>query len=443
MAGSVNDFVSASISINDATPLASSFGTLLHLVHTTSWVGMQTFTNDNDGLAALVALGVTTDHPAYAALLAASKQNPKIDTVKMWARPAPHAEIVQVAPAVQGTGYKHKVEFSVDGLNYLTATYTEAPGDTVNLIVTGLVAAANALALSMTLNAGAGTSFTVTHTSSAKKAYLRNPSTSLTLTNTSTDTALATDYSAALAADPAFYGVTCDSNLESAGNALQSVVEASLRYLMFTSLDTGVAGVSTTDVGSDFKAAGANRATVIYSTDTGTYPAVAALATGLSFVPGSYTFHAKNWIGVTPENVTATQITNLRSKNVMFMALVNGLRLSYDGKAGGGRFMDLTLGSDYLSSNLKNSALIVIANNAKIPYNDAGGALFEAAARGACDRSVETLFLEAGYTVTVPKIPSGATPTEIATRTFPKIKIIGRLTGAVHKAQYEATLSVS
>jgi len=245
-----------------------------------------------------------------------------------------------------------------------------------------------------------------------------------------------------VALDNEFFGLVVDSFLESALGAAATFAEANKKMLIALTADTGVTSNSTTDVASDVKAAGDNFTAVYWTGDPGSWPSVGLLARQLSRAPGSSTFALKNIVGEVLSAVTTTQVANLRSKNAMFQALVKGLRVTYDGKAGSGRFLDITYGAEWLKAQIQSLVLAVLANLEKVPYTNEGVALIEGQLRAALDLAVGNNFIVSGYNVHVPKIPQGVTSSDRTNRLLPNVTWDARLAGAIHKVILNGTLSV-
>ncbi len=94
-------------------------------------------------------------------------------------------------------------------------------------------------------------------------------------------------------------------------------------------------------------------------------------------------------------------------------------------------------------NSIKNSIIIYLVNNNKVPYTDTGIAMIEAEVRRALDLGVTNNFLAADpeYTVEVPRA-AAVPPNDKANRILRNVSFQATLAGAIHFVEIRGVVSV-
>src|SRR5690606_6065036 len=152
-------------------------------------------------------------------------------------------------------------DFAVDAGGIVTPLQYPVPGSADDEVVaTGIVALIHAVTgVDCADDVG---SMTVTPTTAGDRFFLDTNS-DLVVKDISADAGIATDLAAGQALDPDFYGVVTDGYSEAEINAAAAWCEANGKEFIGLTNDTDVVTASTTDVASDFYAAGYNRCGVL------------------------------------------------------------------------------------------------------------------------------------------------------------------------------------
>ena len=157
---------------------------------------------------------------------------------------------------------------------------------------------------------------------------------------------------------------------------------------------------ATTDVFSVLKGLGYKRTFGLYS---GTrYAGAAAMGFAMGANDGtansSFTMAYKTLVGVTPDDLSVTQIGFLQGKNANYYVTRGGLyNVLEKGVTASGDWYDEVIGLDGLAYNIQRNCMDLLASTrTKVPYTDAGAMQFVLACNAACADAVRTGFLTPG-----------------------------------------------
>jgi hypothetical protein len=154
--------------------------------------------------------------------------------------------------------------------------------------------------------------------------------------------------------------------------------------------------------------------------------------------------------GITPENLTASQITALESYNVnVFVSYSNGSAIEEPGICPSGQFADTIIGVDALRIQINTNVFNLLLTLPKVPQTDAGVNTLETGVENGCDQFiinglgapgvwnaagfgqlVQGQFLDKGYYVYAPPIATQAQNARAA-RQSPPISVAFKLAGAI------------
>lgn len=211
-----------------------------------------------------------------------------------------------------------------------------------------------------------------------------------------------------------------------------------------------------TDVFSVMKAGKYRRTFGLYSATK--YAAAAAMGYAMGANDGTdnsaFTMAYKALAGVTTDELTETQVSNLRGKNANYY-VSRGASYSVleTGVNASGAWFDEVLGLDQLANDIQLGCMDVLTNTkSKIPYTDAGALQFVLACNEACEGALNRGFvapgvwegetvlnlekgdtLESGYLCQAVPV-NNVSAADRAARICPPIYVCVRLAGAIHYA---------
>ena len=157
---------------------------------------------------------------------------------------------------------------------------------------------------------------------------------------------------------------------------------------------------ATTDVFSVLKGLSLKRPFGLYSTTKYAGAAMMGRAMGLNngTANSAFTMAYKELAGVTPDDLTSTQVTYLKNKNANYYVTRGGTyNVLETGVCANGMFFDELIGLDQLANDMQIGCMDVLANApAKVPYTDAGVLQFIVACNEACEGALRRGFLAPG-----------------------------------------------
>lgn len=173
-----------------------------------------------------------------------------------------------------------------------------------------------------------------------------------------------------------------------------------------------------------------------------TFPEAAWAGGMLPNDPGSQTWKFKQLTGVVPVPrtvLTPTQEATALGKNANLYTLLAGVGHTHEAIMASGRYIDVQRSIDWLDARISEEIATRLLNTPKVPYTDAGMAIFEADIAKVLDQGVTNNVLgplldNSGdfYRIFIPKVSTQLTPDRQA-RNVKGIKAEGQLAGAVHK----------
>lgn len=237
--------------------------------------------------------------------------------------------------------------------------------------------------------------------------------------------------------------------------SLAPLIEGMGKMMFADSATVAIKGTGTTDLGSVLQKAGYDRTVLSFTTQNqnGTQSSGWVGSEGPA-TPGSNDWALKPLRGVTAETLTDTERNNLFGSpiNGIFGKCVNayynqgGVNVTFPGVASSGKFVDITVGIDWLKSSIKTALFQTLANTPKIPYTNAGVALLRAqvervlreGARNGLLVDDDTAF---PLTCTAPLVADVA-PNERALRRSPPLAFNVKLKGAILTVKVEGSVNI-
>lgn len=234
------------------------------------------------------------------------------------------------------------------------------------------------------------------------------------------------------------------SNFAQALNIIMGLVSNSP-----TALDSG----STTDIGFVTNASDAQRTFNLYSSSPDEYPEVALISYGLhvnyAAANSVITYKFKTIVGITPEDITETELNTLETKRYNVLIRVgNVARTTREGVMASNTFyMDERINLDNYAEEVQTAVYNVFLREKRVGYTPGGVALLRNAIRSISnryetngtfsDRQVEDITREAGFridpavSITNPPV-SSMSAADRADRVGPPFTVEANLTGAIH-----------
>jgi hypothetical protein len=263
--------------------------------------------------------------------------------------------------------------------------------------------------------------------------------------DTAADPGIATDLAAINAANPGWYGLVIDTFNKLEIAAAAGWVEANKRALYVAqTADTAVIASTYSSGGSDIadvlKAAGRKRTALFWNQEMSLSGnlAVGAMSVHLTQTPGSDNWQYTNVSGPIPsDQLTATQVGNLDSKNVNFYQTVDtDARVLGGGVVAYGEYIDIVRGLDWWYATAQRAIVgaMLAAAPKKIPYTDAGAQRAVVGPLNLTNKQGITNGLIAANpapTVTVPLV-ADVDPADKAARNFPDVNVTFTLAGAIN-----------
>lgn len=262
---------------------------------------------------------------------------------------------------------------------------------------------------------------------------------------------VATGLSAVLAQDNTWYGL-CFAGLGD-GDILAAApwVESNKKLFIASSATPEIATTAKDDLASTLQTAGYSRTGLFFTANKNGTLEAALLGSQLAMTPGSNNWAYKNLSGVAADTLSDNQknillgspIGATHGKAANVYTQVGGISITQMGTAASGRFFDITVGIDWLQSNLQTDIFAMLSNASKIPYTDAGVAMLMQAVRTRLDIGVANGLIDgkSDITVNAPSVLS-VTQNQRAHRIAPTITFTCRLQGCLNAVTITGTVTV-
>lgn len=217
-------------------------------------------------------------------------------------------------------------------------------------------------------------------------------------------------------------------------------VEANRKLFIACSSAAGIIAATTTDIAAALSDAAYDRTALLYSSDEANYPDAAWLGKMLPKDPGSATWNLKTLAGITKDELTDTQITNLKNKNANYYIEIGGVNITQNGNVASAEWIDVIRGIDWIEARAQENIYALLVAVDKIPFTNAGidqvtnkleEILVQAVTRGILTE----------YDITRP-LASSFTTVQKQSRELTGIEFTGTLAGAVHKVTIVGKVSV-
>jgi len=173
------------------------------------------------------------------------------------------------------------------------------------------------------------------------------------------------------------------------------------------------------------------------------FPVAALFGKLLTKHPGSATWALKGLNAVPTVKLSAGQRKRITDKNAMIYTRVASMPITRWGKVGSGEYIDIIHGLDWLKARIQNLVFTPLVQQDKVPFEDDGITSLVDMVRAGLDEGVKYKILKKGaYTIDAPtadEVPDS----DKAERNLPDVKFRAPVSGAIHKAAIEGTITLS
>lgn len=176
---------------------------------------------------------------------------------------------------------------------------------------------------------------------------------------------------------------------------------------------------------------------------TDPFPEAAWFGKQLTTDPGATTWMFKALATISTSPLTVGESKNARAKNANVYEVIGGAKITREGKTTSGEYIDIVRGVDWLEARIAERIFSRLANLPKVPYTDAGVAIFETQVRAqlADGIGVGLLAADPPPVVSVPRVADVAF-NDRAGRTLPDIRFTANLAGAIHSVTVNGVVAV-
>lgn len=440
--GALDDVVSVTITANTAAPSKEGFGTpLIAAYHTIAGPLVRTYKKPSE----MLTDGFTVNHQAYKKAVALCSQPNKVKTFKVGKCLGAPAQTMTLRLISSATGVTHSVTVTLPDGSSSTVTVTGT--GVVNTDAASLATALNALASSSASSSTDTVTFTTT--AAGDVIVISEWSSLLEVKDTTANpaTSIATDLASIAAADNDWYGLILAVPSEAIVNAAASWANSNKKLLVYVTSDTLCTDAgTTTDVASDVKGNSYDHVAGIFCGKT--LPGVsdaAWMGYNFPYKPGDRTWQFKTLTGVTVDTaLTTAQKTALAGKNLSYYVTLAGINCTQGGaKTAKGEFIDVIHFLDWQVAEIQYRIFSAMINNSKIPFTDPGIDTIVSAVTGAIEAGISA----GGISNNPRPVVSAPAAKEVsaadkATRNLPDVTFTFTLSGAIHTAEVEGTVSV-
>lgn len=263
---------------------------------------------------------------------------------------------------------------------------------------------------------------------------------------------IAADMQAIIDQNNTWYGAIMCSNVDADILAMAAFIEALPKIFIGASNDSAIAGNGSSDLLSQLKALGYARTALVYSPGSYNLGIEAAwMGSQLPQVPGSNNWAFKSLAGIATDNLTDTAVGNVIGdpiagtfgKQGNIYRVVGGQNITQMGMMVGGQFIDITVGLDWLKSQLQTNIFAQLVQALKIPYTDKGTGILLQAVKSAIDQGVVNGLIDGASPISISAPPVLSVPAnQRAQRIAPTISFSCRLQGAFNAVTVSGTVTV-
>ena len=426
------DNVTVTISVADKAVDQAGFGVPMIVGPTQAFAERSKVYSAATMLAAMVVDGFATTDPEYLAASAMLAVSPRPATLRVGRRAianVPDLILTGNLPTTVVVGDIYTV--TVDGVAFSrtagsTVGATEAAAlATLVDAVTGLAAANTTVDVSIAGDT-AGTVFDI--------EFSKNFA---SVDDTTVDASVATELAAILADNSEWYGFILASHSTLENVAAAAWAETNKRQFFPVSQDTDILSDTGGNMLETLEAAAYHYTAAMFSRRPGDFPGGAWMASRYPLNPGSESWKFVGLSGITVDDLTASDISNIRTNKGNYYVQDGGQGMMSEGWASSGRFVDITRFKDWLQARISESVFGVMinaaANPGKISFTDAGINQIVSAVDSVLQTAIRLggLAADPKPLVTAP-LAADVSAANKANRHLPDIDFSGTLAGGIH-----------
>jgi hypothetical protein len=430
----LDQIVTVNATVTDKVPTKASFGIPMLVGYHTAWLDRA---REYAEASEMLDDGFSVTSPLYLMAQALKAQDPAPPTFKVGRLGLPYTQTVQLIPTVTTEGFVYN--FTIAGT---AITYTVLAAATVATICTALELLVEAVT-------GITSTATTTEVTAVSVAGVLNSyawERGLNVIETTVDPGFATDIAAIADEDNDWYGLAIDCNSDPIVKTAALWTEANGKQFVPMSgnwdiIDAG----QTSDLASDLVALSYTRTSAIWHRFIGgtEWANAAWLAVQLGADPGKATPAYKTLAGITADDLRTGELSAIEAKRWTWYRSKHGVAITFEGKTPSGRFIDVTRFVDWLVETMQVDVYALLINNPKLPYTNAGISLIKGAIEGAIVKGqrVGGIADTPAPVVTAPDVLD-TDASDRASRILRDINFTLRLSGAIHRAVVNGTISV-
>lgn len=436
MSSDTDDIIDLQITVADKVPEKPSFGTPMLVDYHVAWLDRYTAQYGRPG--DMLDDGFTTEDALYQMATALKSQSPAPSVFKVGRLETPYTQIVTLKPTNTSVGFKYTGV--VDGT---TIEYVVEPGDTDVEIMAGLLPLINAVT-TVTATSAAGK---ITVTTNLPGRFVQHSwGRGMVVQDATVDGGFDDDIAKIADEDMKWYGLLTVPQSKAYIDAAATWTEANGKVYFPQSSDADVLdGTSTTDIASVLKSKAFTRTAGIWHRLLGgtEWAGAAFLASILGKDPGAVNPAFRQLAGITADDLRSGDLTQLGLKNFTRYIRQGGANVTFEGKTGSGRYIDITRNVDWLEAEVRANIWGVFINNDIVPYSDDGISLIKGAVETALNsgQKMRVIATAPAPLVTVPKL-ADTTQADRAARLLRNVEFSARLNGAINRTIVRGVVSV-
>ncbi|SRR5579875_414423 len=396
----------------------------------------------------MISDGFELSDPEYIEALALMSQagpKPPRFLVSKFSAAVAQVDTFQVGTLTTG----HQYKFTMDSV---VISYTSSGGDTQQSVLAALLAAigtafpSNPPVTGAVTGSGAGATLTLTSSVAGQGVSYTAIDSDLTKVNVTPNHSIVNDIQIlqdAVAPADQFYGVLVTSHVATDILQVATYIESQLLVYVTATADAGCLTSGNTDIMSQLKALSLDRTMILYSAQANTNgPDGAWMGYMLPTTPGVGNWAMKTLAGVDADNLTASQIANVVSKNGNVYVIVGGNGTTLYGISTGGEYFDVAIFLDWLASTSQTNLIAVETDplNLKVPYTNRGIAMLANALRATLQQGQDNQGLAAGWSVFAPNV-NDVPQADKLSRTLNNFGFNATLAGAINKINIQGYVS--
>lgn len=277
---------------------------------------------------------------------------------------------VTVASVVVGAVYTITV-------NGVAMSYTAQSGATQQSIIDGLEAVFGSsphAGITFTDNTG---SFTVS-VATAGSAWSFKASSNLSVSQVASPETWTTTLNEVKNSSNAFYGLNTEDHSDVSILEISAWANASNVLYVTSTSSPAVKTSVTTDIASQLKALSYSKVVCLYSGSADSqYPECAWVGDRLPPVAGTAQWSYATLQGVTVDNLTDDEISNIESKNCNYYITIANVPVTKKGKLVNGSAIEETMIVDWTKSRIQERIFYRMVNSLKLPNDNSGLAIIQ------------------------------------------------------------------